>query len=82
MYAYATKYQEEGRKCEQIFLIYPKTERTEKIDTSYCFKGVGLDKDVPLNIVFFDLQKGEFKDGNGLLGGQHAYRVCITLTKP
>lgn len=58
-----------GRECKQIYLIYPETENTEKIDTSYCFKGVGLDKDVTLNIVFFDLQKSEFKDGNGLLEG-------------
>lgn len=69
MYAYATKYQQMGRECKQIFLIYPATESTEKIDTSYCFKGVGSDKGVPLNIMFFDLQKGEFKDGNSLLGG-------------
>lgn len=61
MYAYATKYQEEGRKCERIFLIYPATESTEKIDTSYCFKGVSSQvKEVPLNIVFFDLSSDPF----------------------
>lgn len=57
MYAYATKYQQEGCECKQIFLIYPKTESIEKIDASYCFKRVGLDNDVPLNIVFFDLNE-------------------------
>ena len=66
MYAYATKYQQKGRECKQIFLIYPATENTEKIDTSYCFKGVGLGNGIPLNIVYFDLQKGEFKDGKCL----------------
>ncbi len=63
-------------------ILIPSTENTVKIEKSYCFKRVASDKDVPLNNGFFDLQKGEFKDGNGLLGGQHAYRVYITLTKP
>jgi 5-methylcytosine-specific restriction endonuclease McrBC regulatory subunit McrC len=36
MYAYATKY----KACEQIFLIYPATEKTQDMSDSYCFKSV------------------------------------------
>ena len=50
-------------ECKQIFLIYPTTENSEKIDSGYCFKGVGSDKGVPLNIVFFDLHEGKFNNG-------------------
>ncbi len=60
MYAYATKYQQENCDCQRIYLIYPATDSTENIDTSYCFKGVGSSNEVPLNIVFFDLSSDPF----------------------
>ena len=56
MYAYATKYQCLGSECQQIFLIYPATEKTVNVNTSYYFKSIeNAEKDIPLNILFFDL---------------------------
>lgn len=57
MYAYATKYQH----CQKIALIYPKIGESNN-SQNYCFRSVHCkttmaDKNIPLNILFFDLSQ-------------------------
>jgi 5-methylcytosine-specific restriction enzyme subunit McrC len=51
MYAYGTKY----TNCECLYLIYPKDDEVEAIGYNYyTHKSVW---DLPLKVLFFDLEK-------------------------
>lgn len=68
MYAYATKYQEEGSECKAIYLIYPAHDGTQIKSANYCFDGVNQSKDISLQVVFFDLESDCLNPKSGYAG--------------